>query len=221
MFHFLFRPHKSMEKINVYWAEMTNIWVEVDIDSRVLREITNWSIFGYSSRTPSMGPRGAEGILLMRIEAFPFKRSRERREMAWLQTSLSSCPVCLAVACAIFFTSFTAEQLNPQKCLTSWCIELAIEWGRYVYFSTSIQSHSNPPTLSSPALHPLHPSQMVFCLQHRLPRKQVLSSFNSTQETMLFFISFDPLTHLQCHQNKFTNQMSVDVVAVSEKTLVD
>ena len=132
MFHFLFRPHKSMEKINVYWEEMTNIWVEVDIDSRVLREITNWSIFGYSSRTLSMGPRGAEGILLMRIEAFPFMRSRERREMAWLQTSLSSCPVCLAVACAIFFTSFTAEQLNPQKCLTSWCIELAIEADMYI-----------------------------------------------------------------------------------------
>ena len=33
-----------------------------------------------------MGPRGAEGILLMRIEAFPFMRSRERREKAWLQT---------------------------------------------------------------------------------------------------------------------------------------
>ena len=70
-------------------------------------------IFHYMSWTPSMGPWGMEGIRLTRMAEFPFIRSSERREIAWLQTSLSSLPVCLAIAWAIFFTSFTATLCQP------------------------------------------------------------------------------------------------------------
>ena len=62
-----------------------------------------------------MGPEGTEGIRLIKMEAFPFMRSSERRDMAWLQTSLSSLPVCLAIACAIFLTSWTAVLCHPPK----------------------------------------------------------------------------------------------------------
>ena len=40
-----------------------------------------------------MEPVGAVGIRLTRMAEFPFIRSRERGEIAWLQTSLSSLPV--------------------------------------------------------------------------------------------------------------------------------
>ena len=72
-------------------------------------------ILHYSSWTPSIGPWGMEGIRLTRIADFPFIRSSERREIAWLQTSLSSLPVCLAIAIAIFFTSFTAALSQPPQ----------------------------------------------------------------------------------------------------------
>ena len=62
-----------------------------------------------------MGPWGAEGIRLTKIAEFPFMRRSERREMAWLQHSLSSLPVCLANACAIFFTSCTAVLCQPPR----------------------------------------------------------------------------------------------------------
>ena len=62
-----------------------------------------------------MGPWGAEGIRLIRMAEFPFMRSRERREIAWLQISLSSLPVCLAIAWAIFFTSRTATLCQPPR----------------------------------------------------------------------------------------------------------
>ena len=62
-----------------------------------------------------MGPWGAEGIRLIKIAEFPFIRSSERREMAWLQHSLSSLPVCLARAWAIFFTSCAAVLCQPPR----------------------------------------------------------------------------------------------------------
>ena len=69
-------------------------------------------ILHYSSWTPSIGPWGMEGIRLTRIADFPFIRSSERREIAWLQTSLSS---LLAIAIAIFLTSFTAALCQPPR----------------------------------------------------------------------------------------------------------
>ena len=62
-----------------------------------------------------MVPWGAEGIRLTRMAEFPLMRSSERREIAWLQTSLSSLPVCLAIAWAIFFTSVTAALCQPPR----------------------------------------------------------------------------------------------------------
>ena len=52
---------------------------------------------------------------LMRIALFPFIKSRESREVAWLQHSLSSTPVCLATACASFFTCFSAVLCHPPR----------------------------------------------------------------------------------------------------------
>ena len=62
------------------------------------------NIHSYISSTPSTGAVVAEGIRLIKMAAFPFIRSRESLDTAWLQHSLSSRPVCLAMAWAIFFT---------------------------------------------------------------------------------------------------------------------
>ena len=54
----------------------------------VLRRSTEGNIFLYSSSTPSMGPWLMEGIKLTSMAEFPFIKSSERREMAFVSPSL-------------------------------------------------------------------------------------------------------------------------------------
>ena len=75
--------------------------------------VLRWEHQCYSM--PSMSGLGAEGMRLMRIALFPFIKSRESREVAWLQHSLSSTPVCLVIACASFFTCFSAVLCHPPR----------------------------------------------------------------------------------------------------------
>ena len=92
------------------------IWGRLTKYFEVLKRSRKGNIFfHYSSGTPSMGPWVMERIRLTSMAEFPFIKSRERREMAWLQTSLSSLPVCLAMAWAIFFTSVTATLCQPPR----------------------------------------------------------------------------------------------------------
>ena len=57
----------------------------------------------------------ADGMRLIRIALFPFIKSSDSLEVAWLQHSLSSTPVCLATACASFFTCFSAVLCHPPR----------------------------------------------------------------------------------------------------------
>ena len=70
---------------------------------------------GCSYSSPSITAAGAAGILLMRMAALPFMSSSESREVAWLQHSFSSRPVCLATACANLFTCWSAVLCQPPK----------------------------------------------------------------------------------------------------------
>ena len=95
--------------LSLYLSNMVRVWVCLLIrDRKILGRLTKYFevlkrsrkgniFFHYSSGTPSMGPWVMEGIRLTSMAEFPFIKSRERREMAWLQTSLSSLPVCLAM----------------------------------------------------------------------------------------------------------------------------
>ena len=102
--------------------------------------------------------------------------------------------------CFTFYSDLT-NQLNPQKYLTSWRIVLAIETDMY------ISVHPSNPIPIHPLIAAQRYIQMVFCLKHTLPKKQVLSSFDPTQQTMLYFMIFDPLALSECHQKEVTNQM--------------
>ena len=70
---------------------------------------------GCSYSSPSITAAGAAGILLLRMAALPFISSRESLEVAWLQHSLSSLPVCLATTCASLFTCCSAVLCQPPK----------------------------------------------------------------------------------------------------------
>ena len=65
--------------------------------------------------SPSIVAAGAAGIRFERIAAFPFISSSESLEVAWLQHSLSSRPVCLATACANLFTCCSAVLCQPPR----------------------------------------------------------------------------------------------------------
>ena len=47
--------------------KVTKIWVKIDNNSKILRKDMSRSIFDYSSRTLSIGLRGAEGIPVIDI----------------------------------------------------------------------------------------------------------------------------------------------------------
>ena len=66
-------------------------------------------------RSPSVAGFAGQGTLLRRMEAFPRIKRREILDRAWLVHSLSSRPVCLAIACAIFDTSFSAVECQPPR----------------------------------------------------------------------------------------------------------
>ena len=106
----IFVPRRGVMCLFAFRRDLT--MVEVDMSASIF---IRYSFKVAAQSSPSIAASGAAGILLISIAALPFINSRESLEVAWLQHSLSSLPVCLASAWASCFTCSSAVLCQPPK----------------------------------------------------------------------------------------------------------